>query len=225
MYDNGRGMAMDYSVINKNDITYLEKLLLNEEGNLKAVSYEFLKDAPQDDISQFCVKYGFYVLPTIELLMFLQREIGDQTDKTMEIGAGHGAISRYLGIRAVDSFMQLNPQIRAYYEALQQAIVPYGSHVEKIDGNSAVRKYKPNIVIGAYCTHLYNPKEHWREGNQFGFDEKKIIKNVEKYIHIGNEKVHGKKPILKFEHRIVKEDWIVTRSQHKNQNVIWIWEK
>ena len=220
-----KGFRMDYSVINKNDITYLEKLLLDEQGNLKAVSFDYLKDAPQDDISQFCVKYGFYTIPTIELLLFLQREIGDQTDKAIEIGAGHGAISRYLGIRAIDSFMQLNPQIRAYYEALQQTIVPYGSHVEKIDGNSAVKKYKPNIVIGAYCTHLYNPQEHWREGNQFGFDEKKIITKVQKYIHIGNEKVHGKKPILKYPHRIVKEDWIVTRSQHKNQNVIWVWEK
>lgn len=221
----GRGKKMDYSVINKNDITYLEKLLLNEKNELQAVSYDYLKDAPQDDISQFCVKHGFYVIPTVELLLFLQREIGDQTDKAMEVGAGHGAISRYLNIRAVDNFMQLNPQIRAYYEALKQAIVPYGPHVERIDGNSAVQKYKPSIVIGAYCTHLYNPKEHWREGNQFGFDEKKIINKVQKYIHIGNEKVHGKKPILKYPHRIIKEEWIVTRSQHKNQNVIWVWEK
>jgi hypothetical protein len=215
---------MDYSVFDSNNIKYLKELLLDKEGNLKAVSYDYLRDVPQDHISQFCVEQGFYVIPTIELLLFLQREIGDNTERAMEVGAGHGAISRYLGIRAVDNFMQLSPQIKAYYDALRQTIVPYGSHVERIDANSAVTKYKPKIVIGAYCTHKYNPKEHWREGNQFGIEENKIIKHVDKYIHIGNEKVHSKKPILKNEHRIIKEDWIVTRSQHKGQNAIWIWE-
>jgi hypothetical protein len=216
---------MDFSVLKKSDISYLEKLLLNEEGNLQIISYEYLKDVPQGDISQFCVKYGFYCLPTIELLTFLQEEIGDQKENTIEIGAGHGAISRFLGIKAVDNYMQESPQIKAYYESLKQTIVPYGKHVEKIDANSAVQKYKPKVVIGAFCTHLYNPREHWREGNQFGINEQKIINKVDKYIHIGNEKVHGKKPILKHQHRSSKAEWLLSRSQNKNQNVIWVWEK
>jgi hypothetical protein len=220
-----KGEEMDYSIINKTDIAYLEELLLDSQGNLKVVPFEFLKDAPQNDISQFCVKHGFYSIPTTELLTFLEEEIGENKDKTIEIGAGNGAISRYLQIRAVDNFMQLNPQIKAHYEAMGQSIVPYGEHLENIDANSAVKKYKPSIVIGAYCTHKYNPMEHWREGNQFGVEEHKIINKVKKYIHIGNEKVHGKKPILKHKHRTIKEEWLVSRSQHRNSNVIWIWEK
>jgi hypothetical protein len=217
---------MDVKVFNKSDITYLNEMLLDENGRLNIVPYDYLKDVPQDHIMQFCVEQGFYSIPTIELMTFLKNEIGDQSDKAIEIGAGNGVISRTLGIRGTDNYMQANPKIKAYYETLQQATVPYGNEVENIDANSAVQKYKPSIVIGAWCTHKYNPTEHWREGNEFGIDEKKILRKVDKYIHIGNEKIHGKKPILKQKpSRIIKEDWILSRSQHSKQNVIWIWEK
>lgn len=216
---------MDVNIFNRSDIEYLEKLLLDEDGNLKVINYDYLKYVPQDHLSQFCVEQGFYIIPTIELLLYLQEEIGDDFENTIEIGAGHGAISRLLGIRAVDNFMQDDPKIKAHYDLLKQKTVPYGKHVERIDANSAVKKYNPNIVIGAYCTHLYNPAEHWREGNAYGIDEKKIIRKVKKYIHIGNEKVHNKKPILKEKKREVKANWIIGRSQYPKSNVIWIWEK
>ena len=61
---------MDYSVINKTDISYLEEMLL-KDGQLQAVSFEYLKDVPQNDISYFCTKHGFYCIPTVELLLFL----------------------------------------------------------------------------------------------------------------------------------------------------------
>jgi hypothetical protein len=216
---------MDFNVLNHSNIGYLEELLLDEEGNLRVLPYIYLKDIPQDHLSQFCVEQGFYIIPTTELLVFLQEEMDGDFNNTIEIGAGHGAISRILGIRAVDNYMQDDPKIKVHYELLKQKTVPYGKHVERIDANSAVKKYKPNIVIGAYCTHLYNPAEHWREGNAYGIDEKKIIRKVKKYIHIGNEKVHGKKPILKEKKREIKAEWIKGRSQYPSSNVIWIWEK
>src|SRR5690606_34017898 len=111
----------------------------------------------------------------IELLVFLQQEINNDIENSIEIGAGHGAISRMMNIRAYDNFMQLIPEVKAHYELLKQAIVPYGAHVINMDGNEAVRKFTPKYVIGAYCTHKYNPAEHWRGGNQIGFDEESII--------------------------------------------------
>ena len=210
--------------MNKEDLSELEEVLL-KDGQLQIVSYQDLQQFSQSQISQFCVLHGFYVIPTLQLIEFLHSEIDGNYDKTIEIGAGHGAISRELGIRAVDNFMQEQKGIKELYETFQQTPVPYGSHVEKIDGNEAIRKYKPSIVIGAYCTHKYNPKEHWRGGNALGFNEKLILERVDKYIHIGNKKVHSKKPILKYKYREIKEDWLISRSQHKNENVIWIWEK
>lgn len=216
---------MEYSVFNKKDISTLNNLLL-KEGELQILPYEYLKPFSQNEISQFCVENGFYVVPTVELVVFLQNEIGENNnDKAMEIGAGHGAISRSLNIRAIDNFMQLKPEIKALYDNLKQEIVPYGKHVEKMDGNEAIKKYKPNVVIGAYATHKYNPKEHWRGGNAYGFNEKLILERVKKYIHIGNKSTHSKKPILKYRHREIKEEWIVSRSQHIGENVIWIWEQ
>lgn len=217
--------SSDVTIFNKSDISELENLLLIN-GELQIVSYEYLKQFTQNEISQFCVENGFYTIPTLELIDFLQDEIDEiDLEKVIEIGAGHGAISRKLNIRAVDNFMQLKPEVKALYETLEQAIVPYGKHVEEIDGNEAIRKYKPKIVIGAYCTHKYNVKEHWRGGNTWGFNEKLILERVDKYIHVGNRSTHSKKPILKYKHREIKEDWIVTRSFKPKENVIWIWEK
>ena len=217
--------SSDVVIFDRSDISELENLLL-VNGELQIVSYEYLKDYTQNQISQFCVENGFYVIPTLELINFLQDEIGEENlHQAMEIGAGHGAISRELNIRAVDNFMQLRPEIKDLYDAMQQAIVPYGKHVEKIDGNEAIRKYKPKIVVGAFCTHKYNPKEHFRGGNAWGFNEKLILERVDKYIHIGNKSTHGKKPILKYKHKEIKEEWIVARSVKPKENVIWIWEK
>jgi hypothetical protein len=217
--------SVDVSTFELSDISKLKNLLL-KEGELQILPFEQLKEFSQNEISQFCVQEGFYIIPTQELIHFLQSEIGDtDLSKVMEIGAGHGAISRELKIRAVDNYMQEIPEVRAMYEAMQQTIVPYGKHVEKMDGNEAIRKYKPSIVIGAYCTHKYNPKEHFRGGNQYGFNEKLILERVQKYIHIGNQSVHNKKPIMKYKHREIKEEWILSRSQNIGQNVIYIWEK
>jgi hypothetical protein len=219
------GKSSDVTVFDKSDISELEDLLL-VNGELQIVSSEELNDFTQNQISQFCVENGFYTIPTLELISFLHNEIGENNFlKTLEIGAGHGAISRELKIRAVDNYMQLKPEVRAIYDTLEQTIVPYGKHVEEIDGNEAIKKYKPKIVIGAFCTHKYNAKEHWRGGNVWGLNEKLILERVDKYIHIGNRSTHSKKPILKYKHREVKEDWIITRSFKPKENVIWIWEK
>lgn len=215
----------DISILNHNNIEYLDEILLDSTGRLKVIPFDEVRDLPQTDISAFCVKKGIYSIPTQELIDFLVDEIGDKKEKTIEIGAGNGAICKALGIRGTDSFMQLEPAIREHYEALGQTIVPYGEHIEKLDANEAVRKYKPEVVVGAWCTHKYNIKEHFRGGNQYGINEKLILERTQKYIHIGNEKVHSKKPILKYSHRTIKEPWIVSRSLSKEQNVIYVWEK
>lgn len=212
---------MDYTVIESNDINYISELLIDEQGTLKILSYQELRHVPQEHLSQFCTENGYYIIPTQELIEFIKSEIGDS--KALEIGAGSGAVCKALSIRGVDNYMQRQPEIKAYYNALGQAIVPYGDHVERMDGLDAVKKYKPEVVIACYVTHKYNPKEHWREGNQFGIDEVRMLKRINKYIHVGNRKVHGKKPLLSMHHKIIKEDWIVGRSLTK-ENEIWIWE-
>lgn len=215
----------DISFLTHENIDYLGELLLDAEGRLKVVPFDEIKEVPQEHISAFCVKNGIYSIPTQELINFLEDEIGSKKEKTIEIGAGNGAICKALEIKGTDSLMQLIPAIRETYEAMGQSIVPYGEHIEKLDAKEAVRKYRPEVVIGAWCTHKYNPKEHWRGGNQYGINEKLILEKTNKYIHIGNEKVHSKKPILKYPHRVIKEPWLVSRSLSDELNVIYIWEQ
>lgn len=212
------------SLLNKGDISYLEDMLFDEMGRLKVLPYNELKDIKQEHISQFCLSNGIYSLPTQEMIDLLNEEIGDKRDNTIEIGSGNGVYARTLHVMGVDNFMQTMSNVKEYYEAANQPTVKYGANVIKLEALEAVKKYKPDIVFGAFCTHKYNPNEHWRGGNMFGINEKTMLNKIKKYIHIGNKKIHDKKPILKLKHREIKESWIMSRSLHKNDNVIWIWE-
>lgn len=216
--------TLGISLINRTDIAYLEEMLIDSKGQLRVLPYQELKDVPQQDLSLFCVKNGYYSIPTRELIDFLKNEIGESIEKTIEIGAGNGVYSRELGIKGTDNLMQLMPDVRAHYEALGQTIVPYGENVEKLDALQAVKKYKPDIVFASWVTHKYNPNEHWRGGNQLGINEKSLVQKVKKYIHVGNDKVHDKKPISKMKHRKIQEPWILARSPHSKHNYIYIWE-
>jgi len=211
--------------LEKTDIRYLEDLLLDEDKKLKIVSYEELKNIPQSDISQFCVKYGIYNIPTVEMIDFLKQYIGGKERITIEIGAGNGVMAKALGIRATDSRQQEQPEMRLIYTLAGQTPVRYGDNVCKYSAIEAIKLFKPNICIGAWVTHLYNPAEHWRGGNAEGIDESLLIKRIKKYIFIGNEIVHKNKPILNIPHETIYADWLISRSMNKDKNVIWIWEK
>ncbi|MGF7535464.1 hypothetical protein AAGG74_17570 [Bacillus mexicanus] len=216
--------SFDFSFIEKQDVSYLDELLLDEKGNLKILSYEDLKEVPQTHLTTFCVKKGFYSIPTKELISFIYEEIKEDYISTIEIGSGNGTIAKSLGIKGTDNYLQHRPEVKAHYELLQQTIVPYGENVEKLDALAAVRKYQPENVIAAWVTHKYNPDQHWRGGSEFGVNEETLLSNINKYIFVGNKHVHSKKPLLELKHREIKEPWILSRSQHSDDNFIAIWE-
>jgi hypothetical protein len=215
------------SLLPKDNTTYLDEMLLDQDGALRILPYSDLKNIPHVHLMKFCVEHGYYCIPTQELIDFLNEEIGQQKEKTIEVAAGSGVIAKALGIVATDSKMQLEPAVLSYYRLLKQTIVPYDKSVkvDRIDAAKAVRKYKPDIVVAAWLTHKYNKREHWREGNQQGVDEVNMFESINKYINIGNEVTHAKKPILELPHRTIKADWLLSRSAHADKNVIFIWEK
>jgi hypothetical protein len=84
---------MSVIILNKNtDISRLEKDLLDDKNILKVVPAEYFAQVPQETLAIFCHKYGFYTLPTTELIEWLKPHV--VPDKTIEIGAGVGAIGR-----------------------------------------------------------------------------------------------------------------------------------
>lgn len=213
---------MDGSSWLKNtDISYLEKEIF-KDNKFQFLSYKFYKEIPENDLKLFCHKHAMYCVPTIELVEWLKEQIKGKY--TIEIGSGNGYLAKELGIKATDSFLQDRPDIQLQYKLMKQPTITYGDNVQRITANEVVKLYKPDIVLATWVTHLYNYKEHWRQGNMYGVDEEHIIKNCKKYIFVGSEKTHRTKPIHKFNKTSLKPEWLVSRNCD-NLDVIWIWEK
>lgn len=200
------------------DLTGIESLCMPEG---------FLIPAPDKEIEKFdrntqlyfMYKYGIYTLPTLEIVNFLGLLVNNP-EECLEIGSGTGAIGRALGIRTTDSRLQERPDIIEKYGEMGQPVIVYPSHVEKIDANEAVRKYKPKTVFGSYITHRWNGTS----GNPDGPDLMQIIKTPDtKLVLIGNDRVHHMNPIMKVTHSTFETPpYLITRSDQMF-NWIKIW--
>jgi hypothetical protein len=178
---------------------------------------------------------GLYVWPTLELLEWLSKNI---TDNTIEIGSGNGVLAEKLCVPATDSMMQShrfkpkNQREKGIWkmmvESYRQTDIPfvmYGLAVQRLDYKDAIRKYKPSCVFGGYITHKH--RQDGVDGNLLGVDEDWILKRkfLEKYIMVGNLKVHQHKYILKHKHEQVVLDGLIVRAEHQNLNRIFVWNK
>lgn len=208
--------------INIEDVSYLDDLLL-EKGLLKVVPACVYESIPTKHLAIFGHNKGFYCLPTIELVEWLAQQIVPQ--KTIEIGAGHGALSRYMGIPATDSRLMDEPKIKALYELVQQPTVMYPYDIIKYNALEAIDYYKPECVIGCWITQKYKETDPDREGNMYGVDEEILLTKVDKYIMVGHEIVHAKKKILEYPHQEFKFPWIYSRTINPANNIIYMWER
>lgn len=196
--------------------------LHDAEGRLRVMPAAFYASKTPETVAVYCVRNGSYGLPTTELCEWLTGFIGGRS--ALEIGAGNGGMAAHLKIRAVDNYMQDTPALRLLYRAAQQAPVKYGSNVEKMEANDAVKLYKPQVVIGYYITHRYNAAEHWRGGNMYAPDIPAILQQVEHYIHIGNEKTHARDPLLALPHETYYFPWLYSRSSMWGRDFIGVWK-
>ncbi|MCP4392672.1 MAG: hypothetical protein GY804_00100 [Alphaproteobacteria bacterium] len=211
------------NLLTKVDLTEIESKVLDELGQIKVVDAAVYQQFSQNHITQLALKHGLYCLPTTELIAWLKERIGSR--KAIEVGAGCGIVGRSLGIKMTDNFQQLMPKYKQAYEAMQQPIVNYGSDVLKCDALSAIKRFKPEVVIGCWVTHLYNPSQHERKGNEMGINEQKVVKRVQEYIVIGNSTVHNLKPIMELPHEEIYPDWLYSRGQSAETNCIYSWRK
>lgn len=213
---------MKYSLIdtrNKRDPGVMGAL---SNGVLQILPVEFWAPFTQEEIGLFCLRNGLYCLPTLELVNWLREHIAGR--KAIEIGAGNGVLAKAVGIKATDSYMQAIPRVAALYTAAGQALVNYGDNVERLDAESAILRYSPEVVVGAWITHRYNPAENWREGNAYGPEENYIIERAE-YVNIGHTKVHAAKPVMGRIHSLFLPDWLRSRALSEGHNYIAVWKK
>lgn len=204
------------------DVSYLDSLLL-DNGLLKVLSASTYSTIPTEDLMLYGHFKGYYCFPTIELAEWLMQHI--DVDSTIEIGAGHGALARYMKIPAIDSKCMELPEVKIYYALMRQPITIYPEDIIKLDAIEAIKKYKPKTVIGCWITHKYKEEDHERGGNMYGIEEEDILKNVDQYIVVGNEKVHGKKKILELKHEEYKFPWLFSRASEPQKNIIYIWNR
>ena len=210
-----------HNIIDKNTRDISDKLL-HKNGHMILHPYKYWEQFTHPEIQLFCHKNARYGLPTIELIEFLKNEINDDEDNTIEIGAGAGDLGGYAGIKMTDSKLQKYDLIKDMYSSMNSPTIKYPDLVEEIDAESAIKKYKPNIVIASWVTSYTSVYK--ANGCVYGVKENLFINDIKKYIFIGNKNTHGNKKILQYKHREIKVPFNISRATCPEGNVIWIWE-
>ena len=186
---------MNGIVLTKVDVSALEKEALDPRGHLVIKPAEFWEKQGVNLAQNFMYKHGIYVLPTSELIEWLNDKI---LGSAIEIGAGNGSIGRALKIPITDSKMQDRIDIKLMYATAGQPTIKYPSDIEKLEASAAITKYKPQTVIGAFITHKYI--DEVKMGNYWGVNEDFLLASVKRYLNIGNLETHKYKPILQIKH-------------------------
>ena len=164
---------------------------------------------------------GTYVVPTEELIDYLDKLIGEES--AIEICAGNGFIVRELGIPVTDSYQQQDDLgTSIYYQLAGQPTIKYPKDVIKMEANKAVDRYRPHTVLACYATHKW--RYDTMSGNDKGVDFNKLIRKVKRLILVGNTEVHKDNPLMNIPHEEIILPGLMTRSAHPETNRIFIWE-
>jgi len=215
-------------VLKHRDVSYLDRLLLDEVGRLRPVSAGALARVDYSDLMYWCNRHAVYGIPTFELIGWLKDRIGSRSRSAIEIGSGNGCLGRALGIPMTDSWVQTTPEMQLLYGLQGQPTITYGEDVEKLEALEAVAKYHPKVVVGQWVTHWIDPNlpPPPGGGSVYGIKENEILDLVETYIVVGNTTIHGQKKIV-HEHppEVLRAPWIWSRSQHPTLNCVMIWDR
>lgn len=196
--------------------------VLDADGWLRILPASYWASTTPAERALFGHRHAAYGLPTIELVEHLRGVIGDRT--AIEIGAGSGVLADALGIIGTDNYQQEIPRYRDAILAAGQPVVKYGPGVVPMDAARAIRHYQPDVVIGCWVTHRYDPARHWAGGNEIGVDEEDVLANCREYVFIGNERVHAGKKIWPREHTIEYPPFVYSRAQNGTRDFICTWK-
>lgn len=162
-----------------------------------------------------------YVVPTTELLDYLDALIGDE--KAIEICAGNGYIGSNLDIIMTDSYQQQDDKMSCLlYDIMKQPRIKYPANVIKLEASRAVRQMRPHTVIGCYATHKW--RDDTKSGNVKGVDFEDVYSRVKRLVLVGNLDTHKDNPLLAQPHEEIYLDGLLTRAADHSRNRIFIWE-
>lgn len=213
-------------IINNSDwakftVAKLNEKFLDSDRRIKLLPASTWQSIDPIELRLWCHSRAIYSIPTIELIDWLREQIAGKT--AIEVGAGNNCLGWHLGIPTTDSYIQQNdPVVRKFYELTRQPITSPHPETQQYEACEAVKRFKPEVVIASWLTEKWNPATE--NGSDYGTDETWLIQNVEKYIHIGNHKIHGNKTVRDFDHTVYQPDWLVSRASCPDQNAIYVWQ-
>ncbi len=196
--------------------------VLGPDGRIRVLPAEFWAGTTVAERALFGHYSGIYNFPTVELVDRLRELIAGRP--AIEIGAGHGVLAQALGIPATDSFMQVKEPWRQVYDVHKLATAPYGPNVVDCDAYEAVRRYRPEVVVGCWVTHRFDPRRPWFGGNEVGVDDDDVLAHAE-YILIGNRGVHGKRAIWQRPHQVKYPPFVYSRAANHAAEFIARWDR
>lgn len=216
---------MQAYIMQDEDVSYMDKLLLDSNGMLQPVAAKELLRLPPTHLMIWGNRNGVYTFATHELIDWIREKINGR--KAIEICAGNGVIGRALGITSTDSYIQTTPEMIAYYELMgnQKPIFP-PPDVLKFEANEAVDHFQPEVVVGCYVTQKYLPGDEGPPkigSSYYGTDELLVLPKIKTYINVGNFSTHKDKRIRQQPHTVYKFPWICTRSGQPEENEIVVW--
>lgn len=204
-----------------------DDLFKDKDGIIKPVDAVHISKFKQSELSAYCHQNAMYGIITVELVEIIKSLI--KGFKSIEIGSGNGTLGRSLNIPMFDNYMQNLPEILLMYSLSLQPTIKYGHDVIKMDALDAIKKYKPDIVIGSWITHKYDPIKFEMGGNILGVDEVKMFDlGVKQYIMFGNEITHHCKPLFNdtnYNVTRLESGAFYSRSLSKEYNRLYIIEK
>ncbi len=204
---------------------------LDAAGRIRVLPAAFWAGTTMEERGLFGHRTGIYSFPTEELVAHLRGIIDGRT--AIEIGAGHGVLAEALDIPATDSRQQDVPKYREYYARRGLTTVPYGPNVAELSASQAVRRYKPQVVIGCWVTWKFRPKrpasanydptQPFGLGNEKGVDELNVLRNCETYVLVGNDKTHAASRLWERPHEVEYPPFVFSRAINGGREFVATW--
>ncbi len=217
------GSVRDLKRIVPGSVRDLTPDAIGADGRMRILPAQFWAGTTVAERALVGHTHGIYSFPTVELVEHLRTVIGTRT--AIEIGAGHGVLADALGIPATDSRQQEDPQYRMIIKMNGTPPVRYGPNVERLDAAAAVRKYTPQVVVGCWVTHRFDPACPQRGGNEGGVDERDVIRHCNTYVFVGNTFVHRQKPIWALAHSKIYPSFVYSRAANGSRDFIATWRR
>ena len=197
--------------------------LLCDNGVIRLHPSAFYDNIPREYLRAWCHFNGRYSVVTTELISWLKALIGER--KAIEIGAGAGDLSYYLGIKATDLRIMERPEVALQYKLMGQPTTPYGSFVKRLEALDAIERFEPEVVIASWVTEWIDPTlpPPPQGGCVYGVKEDLLLKTGVTYVLIGNEAQHGQKQILSEFHETYRFPWLRSRAIDPSKNLIYVW--